>query len=134
VREICSLDYNPQQIEAWVGARKPRDYLKARARGEQFWVIEVDGTIAGFSGWLGKNILGFYMHPEFAGRGLGERLFKTVEKDYRLRSRFKYCVITATLTARDFYRKMGFKDFQRINHTFRRGGRTAAWRMKKSYK
>src|ERR1700761_6499689 len=89
VREICSKDYTSQQIEAWIGRRKPPSYLKAIAKGEQFWGIEVQGVIAGFGCWIGKGIRGFYMHPEYAGRGLGQRLFKTVEKDFRLRSGLK---------------------------------------------
>jgi len=134
VREICSHDYSPQQIESWIGKRKPQDYLQTIAKGERFWVLDDHGTIAGFSGWRGKSIRGFYMHPEYAGCGLGRRLFKTVEKDFRRYSGYKTCSIESSLTARLFYQRMGFKAVRRSKHAFRNGSRAGVWEMIKHYK
>ena len=133
VRDLCAKDYGPEEIEAWIGTRKPQDYLDAMAKGERFHVIDMDGTIAGFSGWVGERILGFYIHPAFAGQGLGRALFRATEEDFLHRSGSRLCLITSTITARGFYQRMRFKMIEAKRHRLRSGREIDAFEMRKDY-
>jgi GNAT superfamily N-acetyltransferase len=66
------------------------------------------GGIAGYWGSLTESILlTIFVLPEYQGRGLGKKLIETLEKDdYFLRAH--RIEIPASLTAVDFYRKMGY--------------------------
>jgi putative acetyltransferase len=134
VREICSQDYSPEQIDKWVGHREPKSYVEAiRDRGERFWVIDDNGKIGGFGSWVNEEIMGFYLHPEYTGRGLARRLFEAIEKDYREKSGNKICKIVSTLTAKEFYEHMGFTAVKLYDRNFQKGGMCKVWDMVKTY-
>ena len=66
------------------------------------------GGIAGYWGSLTESILlTIFVLPEYQGQGLGKKLIETLEKDeFFLRA--QRIEIPASLTAVDFYRKMGY--------------------------
>jgi GNAT superfamily N-acetyltransferase len=109
-------------------------YLESIAKnGERFWVLDAGGVIGGFGGWYGDEIKGFYMHPDYTGRGWGQKLFEATENDYRRHSGFNYCSIMSTVTAKPFYERMGFQIVELVDHPFRGGVKAKAWKMIKHY-
>lgn len=134
IYRIACRDYTPQQLEGWAGRISPEKYVDSmHTKGETFWVIDDNGTIAGFAGYLPGRMYGFYIHPDYAGRGLGRQLFAAAENDMRTRAPTSHCEIDATLTARPFYEKMGFEVVEPALHTFANGVQLEIVKMRKTY-
>lgn len=120
---LCAKDYTPEQIAGWGGERiKPEKYIDSMTKnGERFFVLEENDMIAGFSGWYGQNIQGFYVHPDYTGKGYGRMLFEITEKDFWAHSNKEKCYIDSSLTAYKFYQKMGFMLIGSYIHTIQSG-------------
>src|SRR5664279_5571619 len=98
LERIVSKDYTPQEIAVWVQRSAPQRYIDAVKEGERFLVLDDDGRIGGFAGWIPERIRGFYLHPDYAGRGLGKLLFQATEKDMRANVPSNICHIESTIT------------------------------------
>ncbi len=130
---LCKSDYTPAQIADWGGARiTPERYLKSiKENGERFYVLDDAGKIGGFAGWYGEEIQGFYLHPDYAGRGWGRKLFLVAEADYWQSTEHSTCTIISTITAKGFYERVGFKVISPYVRTFRSGVSLDCWKMQK---
>ena len=118
LREINSKDYPEKRIEEYC------DYftiekIKSQAENAHMYVAVSDdgrvagtGTIASFWGSETESILlTIYVLPDLIGHGIGTAIIRALEKDeYALRA--KRIEIPSSITAVNFYRKMGygFKD------------------------
>ena len=91
-----------------------------------YYVVEDDGLIVGCGGWsdrpphYGKHlettdalfykpkIRAFFVHPDYARRGIGRALMEYVEADIRQAG---YCAVelTAMLSGVTFYRSLGYR-------------------------
>jgi GNAT superfamily N-acetyltransferase len=133
IHELCSKDYAPEQIADWGGARiKPERYVESITKNsEKFFVLDDSGTIGGFAGWFGEEIQGFYMHPEYVGKGWGRKLFQVAETDFWQATQHPICTIISTITAKLFYEKMGYKVVSPYVRTFRSGVSLDCWKMEK---
>lgn len=114
LREVNSRDYTPEAIEAVVRRSQPRDILQ-RADWTHTYVVCEGARIVG-CGAIGpywesleeSSLFTVFVHPEFQGRGIGRRIIETLEGDsYALRA--KRIEIPASITAKDFYLKMGYR-------------------------
>lgn len=108
IRHINSKDYPQNIIEAWSGrtnAKRFRDSLRKCKR----WVAVEDDKIIGFVDH-GNNgeFWGLYVHKDYIGKGLGSRLLKIAEDSLKKQG-VKVVKIEATVTARPFYEKHGYK-------------------------
>lgn len=67
------------------------------------------GTIAEYWGSQTESILlTVFVLPEYQGKGIGKQIIKTLEQDeYFLRA--KRIEVPASITAVEFYRKMGYE-------------------------
>lgn len=109
-----SRDYSKEYIEANISSHSA-DVLIERAKQGHMYVacdgsrIVGCGTIAGYWGSLTESILlTIFVLPEYQGRGIGRRIIETLEQDeYFLRA--KRIEIPASITAVEFYRKMGYE-------------------------
>lgn len=134
IYQIACKDYTSQQLEGWTSRISPDKYLDSmQTKGETFWVLDDGGTIGGFAGWVPGRMYGFYMHPDYAGKGLGRRLFEAAERDMRAHAPTPTCEIDGTLTARPFYEKMGFEFVECAVHTFNNGIQLDIVKMRKTY-
>ncbi len=112
IREICSKDYSPEQINAWTD----RDFkagLWWQAIDRDFiWVVEVNSVVRGF-GHLANmgegvgEVLGFYFASEARGLGAGKYLMDVI-KDEARKMDLKKIELNSTKTAKSFYEKSGF--------------------------
>ncbi len=85
------------------------DYDESVA-GEEVWVAEKDGVIAGFvSIWLQDNFIhNLFVHPNWQGQGIGVHLLKIAEEHLECPMELK--VKTENLRACKFYQKHGWQE------------------------
>jgi GNAT superfamily N-acetyltransferase len=109
-------DYTAEQIEAIIAGLSAEELIKVSKERHMYVICDGEriigtGGIAGYWGSLIESILlTIFILPEYQGKGIGRKLIETLEKDeYFLRA--KRIEIPASLTAVEFYRKMGY-DFK----------------------
>lgn len=116
LRTVNIKDYSEEYIEANVSSHSA-DVLTERAKQGHMYVV-CDGSriigcgsIAGYWGSTDESILlTIFVLPEYRGKGIGKSIIQTLEQDeFFLRA--KRIEIPASITAVDFYRKMGY-DFK----------------------
>ena len=106
-------DYSEEYIEANIASHSPEILIKRAKEGHMYVVYENSkiigcGAIAGYWGSTEESILlTIFVLPEYQGKEVGREIIRTLEQDeYFLRA--KRIEIPASVTAVDFYRKMGY--------------------------
>lgn len=113
IHDVCGKDYTSEQITAWAD-RPDRAGLWQQAIDRDFiWVIEGDDNcIFGF-GHLAvmdnenAEVMGLYFIPPVIGLGFGKKMFEkflSVAHEHRIKRLNLY----STITAKNFYEKIGF--------------------------
>ena len=113
LRTTNSKDYSAEYIENDVKIFTPEGVIK-RASWTHFYVVCYRDTIVGcgaIGSYWGKedesSLFTIFVLPEYQGRGIGRKIIETLEKDeYFLRA--KRVEIPASITACEFYKKMGY--------------------------
>ncbi|WP_374073240.1 GNAT family N-acetyltransferase [Bdellovibrio bacteriovorus] len=117
IREVCSKDHLPQEIQGW-GNRPYREDQRVNAIKNQFvWVVDNSGRIEGYghlsitseNGRTKGHVMGLYLVPEANGKGFGVTIAKEMIAEARKQNAFEIN-LESTLTAHSFYKKMGFVD------------------------
>ena len=107
-------DYSEEYIENDVKIFTPEGVVE-RASWTHFYVIEDNDIIVGcgaIGSYWGKedesSLFNIFVLPEYQGKGVGRKIIEALEKDeYFLRA--KRVEIPASITACEFYKKMGYK-------------------------
>lgn len=106
-------DYSHEEIEALVLAISPETLLERSKGGHMYVVCDGErivgcGAVAGYWGSTTESILlTIFVDPDYQGNGIGRKIIETLESDeYFLRA--KRIEIPASITAVDFYRKLGY--------------------------
>lgn len=113
LRETNSKDYSEEYIENDVKMFTPEGVIN-RASWTHFYVICDNETIAGCGAigpYWGKedesSLFNIFVLPEYQGKGIGRKIIEALENDeYFLRA--KRIEIPASITACEFYKKMGY--------------------------
>ncbi len=113
LRITNSKDYSSEYIEATISSHSA-EVLCARANEGHMYVacdsskIIGCGAIAGYWGSTNESILlTIFVLPDYQGKGVGKQIIETLEQDeYFLRA--KRIEIPASITAVNFYKKMGY--------------------------
>ena len=109
-----SKDYSAETISALEKKMQPSGVLE-RASWTHFYVAEEGGDIIG-CGAIGpywgseteSSLFNIFVLPEYQGKGVGRKIIETLERDeYFLRA--KRVEVPASITAVDFYRKLGYE-------------------------
>ena len=108
-----SKDYSAEFIENDVKRFSPEGVIE-RAGWTHFYVIRDNETIVGCGAigpYWGKedesSLFNIFVLPEYQGKGVGKKIIETLEQDeYFLRA--KRVEIPASITACEFYKKMGY--------------------------
>ena len=108
-----SKDYSGEYMENTI-ASLSAETLRERAKDAHMYVacdgsrIIGCGAIAGYWGSITESILlTIFVLPEYQGKGVGKRIIQTLEQDeFFLRA--KRIEIPASITAVEFYKKMGY--------------------------
>ena len=103
----CRTHYAPHQIRNWFAGRRPEEYGGHLRRGD-IWVAEGGDRILGFTECRPGGIDRLFVRPDSGGRGVGGRLLgfaiaiASAHDTQPIR-------IEATLNARTFYERHGFR-------------------------
>lgn len=106
-------DYSKEYIENDVRIFSPDGVIK-RASWTHFYVVSEGNTIVG-CGAIGpywdkedeSSLFNIFVLPEYQGKGVGRKIIETLEQDeFFLRA--KRIEIPASITACEFYKKMGY--------------------------
>lgn len=114
LRTTNKSDYSDEYLDALIQTLSPKDIVK-RANEMNFYVIEDNKNIVA-SGAIGsyenrKNesaLFSVFVLPEYQKNGLGRKIIETLEKD-ELFFNSKRIEVPASITAVDFYLKLGYK-------------------------
>lgn len=112
--KICNgKDYPKEYIEANIASHSAEILIERAKEGHMYIVCDGSkiigcGAIAGYWGSVTESILlTIFVLPEYQGKGVGSKIIETLEQDeYFLRA--KRIEIPASITAVEFYRKMGY--------------------------
>ena len=106
IRGLNAQDYSPEQVEAILASQ-------SCGSGNRWaniqYVAEYQTLLVGFV-WLSKlgSVQGIFVHPDFAGCGLGRMLLQRAEAEFRPSHWGDRLSVIASLTAVEFYKKMGY--------------------------
>ncbi|MBQ2922404.1 MAG: GNAT family N-acetyltransferase [Tyzzerella sp.] len=113
LRVSNSQDYSSEYIEANIASHSAEVLIARANEGHMYVVCDNSrivgcGAIAGYWGSLTESILlTIFVLPDYQGKGIGRRIIETLEQDeYFLRA--KRVEIPASITAVEFYKKMGY--------------------------
>ncbi|MVX67261.1 GNAT family N-acetyltransferase [Clostridium chromiireducens] len=120
LRETNINDYSVKYIENDVKILTA-EYLLERSKCTHSYVVYEDNKLVGCGSigpyWGSKeesSLFTIFVLPEYQGRGIGRKIIETLEQDeYFLRSR--RIEIPASITAVEFYRKLGYDYKNGIN-------------------
>ena len=113
LRVSNSQDYSNEYIEANIASHSAEVLIARAKEGHMYVVCDKErivgcGAIAGYWGSLTESILlTIFVLPDYQGKGIGRRIIEALEQDeYFLRA--KRVEIPASITAVEFYKKMGY--------------------------
>lgn len=114
IQKICAKDYREDQINAWGKREFQQEKLEACIKNDDLWVVENNGKIEGYGHlktWKEKNhaeVMGLYLTPSVAGKGLGKTIINLIKERTRELG-FEKLDLSSTKTAKSFYESAGFK-------------------------
>ncbi|MFZ3229810.1 MAG: GNAT family N-acetyltransferase [Pseudobdellovibrio sp.] len=118
INNICAKDYTADEIRVWGGRKYKPSFRIPSILNEIFLVVEFENSIEGFcqmefvknnKNSLRSSVLhGLYLTPEILKKNIGNVLIKLVI-EYCRSENVKTIKLRSTLTALNFYKKMGFK-------------------------
>ncbi len=113
LRTVNIKDYSEEYIEANVSSHSADVLIDRASHGHMYVVYDNSqivgcGAIAGYWGSKTESILlTIFVLPEYQGKGIGTLIIQALEQDeFFLRA--ERIEIPASITAVDFYRKMGY--------------------------
>lgn len=90
-----------------------RSWLAGRLREDEVWVAETDGVAAAYARFTDTWLDDLYVHPSYAGQGLGSALLDVVKA--RLPEGFGLWVFEMNAPARAFYLRHGLVEVERTD-------------------
>lgn len=154
VRGLGAEDYSPEQLESAL-AHGMFGVDTQLLRDETYYVVELDGEIAGAGGWSRRRALyggsagrheteagfldpateaarvrAFFVHPARARRGIGRALLRRCEAAARAAG-FDRLELMATLPGERLYRAAGYQEVERVDVELPDGARCPCVRMLK---
>lgn len=113
IEELTQDDYDEDQRAAWASAAEDADAFARRLAQSLTLVVQVDGEYLGFASLKdNKTIDMLFVHPYYAGQGVGTELLTALEKIAAARGT-EALSADASDTAQEFFEKQGFGPTQR---------------------
>jgi GNAT superfamily N-acetyltransferase len=154
VRGLQAGDYSPEQMDGALGTYLGVD-TQLIADRTYFAVEDADGLLIACGGWSRRKTLfgadrrpdrdeslldpktdaakirAFFVHPEWARRGIGSRILELCEEAARAEG-FTRFEMGATLTGVPLYRRWGYAELERIELPLANGASLPIVRMTKA--
>ena len=154
VRALQLDDYSSEQMEAALGSVFGVD--RQLIHDGTYFVVERGGEIIGCGGWskhkklFGSDAIGtaenvtlnpdcdpariraFFVHPDWARRGVGRAILEACEKSIRS-ARFHSAELVATLAGEPFYAAFGYAVMERYEILLSNGLPLPVVRMRKDF-
>lgn len=108
IDELTADDYTEDQRLAWAGVAADAEVFARRLGAMTTLVVKVDGEYAGFAALKDNATLDMlYVHPYFAGQGVGSTLADAMERLAKSRGATAITV-DASDTAQEFFTRRGY--------------------------
>ena len=109
IRSVNRVDYSDEQVEAWAPSVPDPEEWHARMVGRRALVAEEGGEVVGFAELEGDGHLDMlYVREDAVGRGVGQRLYRAVEREARGQGLGRIFT-EASITTRPFFERHGFR-------------------------
>lgn len=105
--ELTRSHYDAAQVSAWMRDRTPAYYEPDIAAGRTI-IAEAAGRTVGFVSSVPGEVTRLFVRPEAAGQGLGARLVQ-LGIELAATDAPEPVIVQATLNARTFYERHGFR-------------------------
>lgn len=112
IRTSNSMDYPASVIERVVGNFSPDAILRLMG-SRVVWIALQNGETVGTASLDGDMARTVFVSPTAQGRGIGRRLMQTVEVAAS-ENGIKVLRVPASLTARDFYARLGYNEVRQV--------------------
>lgn len=108
IEELTQDDYTDEQRLAWASAAADAEAFARRLGGMTTLVVKVDGQYAGFGSLKDNSVLDMlYVHPYFAGQGVGSTLADALERLAKSRGSTAITVDSSD-AAQGFFERRGY--------------------------
>lgn len=113
IEELTREDYDEEQRLAWVSAAEDAQAFSRRLAEMLTLVVQVEGEYLGFAALQdNKTIDMLYVHPYYAGEGVGTALVTALEKIAAARGS-EVLSVDASDTAESFFGRLGYEPVRR---------------------
>ena len=113
IEELTQDDYNDEQRIAWASTAEDANAFAKRLSQSLTLVVQLDGEYLGFASLKdNKTIDMLFVHPYYAGEGVGTALLTALEKIAAARGS-EVLSADASDAAKEFFEKHGFEAAQR---------------------
>ncbi|WP_072393359.1 GNAT family N-acetyltransferase [Hyphomicrobium sp. CS1GBMeth3] len=113
IEELTAEEYDEDQRVAWAATATDANAFADRLGAMTTLVVQVEGEYAGFASLKGNNVFEMlYVHPYFAGQGVGTALADAIERLAQGRGA-KEITVEASDTAEPFFEARGYEAAQR---------------------
>ncbi len=113
IEELTADDYDEQQRLAWVSTAADGETFARRLGSMTTLIVQIEGEYAGFASLKGNDTFEMlYVHPYFAGQGVGNTLADAIERLAQGRGA-KEITVEASDTAEPFFEARGYEATQR---------------------
>ncbi len=131
IAQLCRGHYTAEQIAVWADPRHPEEYERA-IRSTPTFVAEHDGMMVGIAlaDWNQGLILAVYVHPDYAGVGVGSKLMHKLEAEAGSAGVTELW-LNATLNSVSFYERCGYASLGPTTNTLPNGSELPCVRMEK---
>ena len=116
IRNVNSKDYTEDQVRAWSARTNANRFRNSAGKCKRWVAIEGDKVVGFCDHSLDGEFGGLYVHKDYIGKGIGSCLIKTAEDSLK-KMGFKKVILKATVTAKDFYKKQGYKVIKKDLHS-----------------
>jgi len=113
IRGLGPAAYSPAEVDSWVGVLSDAKYVEAMTQGGELFIVAeaaeaalADGIVA-FCAWMGDEVKGLYVAPDWVRRGVGTALLRQAEAAIAAMGH-RTIRIGATLVGRPFYEAHGY--------------------------
>jgi GNAT superfamily N-acetyltransferase len=123
--------YSQAERDSWASGLEASRYAQIYAADEKCLVaVDPEGNPVGFCSFAEDEVRGLFVHPDVQGKGIGKALLNTAESALLNAGRWPI-KLEATISARAFYEKSGYKVTEETTGDSRGGLQLAVVKMQK---